>query len=128
MQNRCDDNSVVGNALRNRLRRRLLRATLPAIRQLARAAAGERVFENDHHLRACVALARLTPMLVAPLRAAGAAREEPVEINPLHPAHWGQEKEIIRRMTQLHEEALAAKAAGRLVDGVILKPEPGEES
>ena len=110
----------------SRLRRRVLRATLPAVRQLARAAAGEPVFENDRHLRACIALARLAPVLVARRPAEPPA---PVEVSPIHPDHRGQEAEIIRRMAELRAEALAAKAAeaARARHNQVTQPAPRRE-
>ena len=46
------------------LRRRVLRAMVPVVRKLARAARGHPVFGDDHERQACVALARLVPALV----------------------------------------------------------------
>ena len=48
------------------LRRRILCALPPAIDKLAAAARGERVFDDDHQLRSCMALARLVPALLGP--------------------------------------------------------------
>jgi hypothetical protein len=48
------------------LRRRILLALPPAIDKLAAAARGERVFDDDHQLRSCMALARLVPALLGP--------------------------------------------------------------
>jgi hypothetical protein len=104
---RCD---VDDSELRGRLRRRLLRVTLPAVRQLARAAEGERVFETDHAIRACITLARLVPVLIAEHGQQPAI----IERSPVHPDYLHESHTIVQRMEELRAEALAAKAAGKL--------------
>jgi hypothetical protein len=47
------------------VRRRLLRAMIPALRKLDRVAKGTERFKNEHEIRACIALARLSPVFIA---------------------------------------------------------------
>ena len=54
------------------VRRRVLRALVPAIGKLTRVARGRDAFRNDHEIRACIALARLAPIFLAQARDADA--------------------------------------------------------
>ncbi len=50
------------------IRRRVLRAMVPAIRKLDRVARGMNRFADDHERVACIALARLAPVVLAAAR------------------------------------------------------------
>jgi hypothetical protein len=50
--------------LRRTLRRQVLRCVMQAVAKLAREAGGEQTIDRESELRACVALARLAPVLL----------------------------------------------------------------
>ena len=78
------------------VRRRVVRAVMPALRRLDRVSRGQDHFATDHQLRACIALARLAPLL------AGAV--EPELPDPLDaPEFHTPERELaFRRLEWLH--------------------------
>jgi hypothetical protein len=76
------------DALLDRLREKLLRAQLIAVGKLSRAARGRDVFGNDRELRACIALARLAPMLLG-----GRPRDEEPPTGIRDPLWWTAERQ-----------------------------------
>ena len=73
-------------AMANLIRRRALRGLMPVMGKLARAARGHKVFESDHEMRACIALARLAPALMG---------ESP---DPIDDTWWTPEREENARL------------------------------
>jgi hypothetical protein len=65
------------------VRRRVLRALVPVVKKLQRAACGERMFGDDHEARACLALVRLVPALLS--RPVNGRSRGPVSL--VHPSH-----------------------------------------
>lgn len=63
------------------LRRRVLRAMVPAIKKLDRIARGRARFRDDHERLACVVLARLAPVVLA--IASDDEREEDIFSDPM---------------------------------------------
>jgi hypothetical protein len=69
------------NQLRRALRHRVLKCVMQAVAKLAREARGVQTIERETELRACVALARLAPVLLG----AAAQREATANEEPFRP-------------------------------------------
>ncbi|MGB7159583.1 MAG: hypothetical protein WBD40_16065 [Tepidisphaeraceae bacterium] len=81
------------------VRQRALGALMPALKKLARVARGLEQFKGDHQERACIALARLAPGLLA-----GTGVESNGTLG-YHPSHTPQEAARLLAKIRAHEEA-----------------------
>lgn len=89
------------------IRRRVLRAMVPAVKKLDRVARGLELFRDEHQLRACVALGRLAPMFIS-------AKQVPDDRWPRpHPSHSPERAQQLT--AKLHALQCQSREAGKEV-------------
>ena len=94
--------------MRGALARKVLAAALGSVSRLARAARGATDFDNDHQIRACVALARLVPAMFGPATHAQDALFDP---QPWTPQRVRSLEKLIELSNQTREQTAEAWAA-----------------
>ena len=107
-----DDDEPEPHGVSNDVRVRLLRAIVPAVRQLARAARGKGGIRNDHQRHACVALLRLAPGLLGRVA-------DPAAFGPgYHPSHSPEQAAaLLRRLDRARRKSQRCERCdGPLID------------
>lgn len=115
------------------VRRRLVRAVLPALRLLDRVSRGQEKFGNDHQIRACVALARLAAHVVA---GRGVPAQEDEDENPYFSSPEfntperllaGRRLAYLESLTPEQHEEFAANREALIKAWEASKPDPVKE-